>query len=179
MPSQNNTDCQSVPTKKTAFFVLNPDASLKALFIEQGIQIQRAQALARMASQYGMAEGVTEFESVSILGIIKNMLDQIGAIHDQLMGYETKAQTSETSQTARPLNDDERARFLESLQRHSKLITLPDSVTDPQEKKQRANQRVLMLEGMIELFDMLNALGIRVPADVASIAESEMGRIGV
>jgi hypothetical protein len=170
MSNQNPTGNQPIPTQKPAFFVLNPEANLSDLLDESGCLVERLIDLMTATTVLTVANGAPDAGMLlSLINHMQTSAEQVKAIIDRFAEVEASARGAGQAKPVRPLNDDERARFLGLLQSRSDEMRGTTKLKEP--------ARVWQLEGMVELFDLLNEIGVAVPSDVASIVESEMGRV--
>ena len=173
MLTKSPTDGQSVPTSKQAFFLLNPEAKLSDLLIHSGSLIARLQDL--ISATQNLQQGVDGSEEwlLSLLSSMRDTTNQLDAIYARFMQVEREA--------GKPprLSTDRQAQFLARLQKQSNTkLNFPGSDYSASPENFQLYQRQANLDGMLELIELLAGVGVQVPAIVASIVESETGRIG-
>lgn len=158
------------PTKKPAFFVLNEATPLTALLDESICLTDRIHHLADLVTDYQISAGsMDEGKLLSMMSAIGTQAGQLMAILERFQEVEQAAKKAPRVTRGQAFSDEDRARFLLRLQEKSDMETVTGTGT---------SERIHQLEGMVELADMLAAFGFQIPADVAAMAEGEIGRVG-
>lgn len=166
MSTAKPTGGNLTPTPEPELFLLNPKAKPKDVLDHCNVLAERVKVLARFAGIYAVSDTestITNEELASVIGAISSAGEELSVIIENFL--EVEKRVAEAGLNVRPFNDRDRETFLNSIQVQS-------------DKQPNVSVRLHQLEGMAMLADILPDVGISLPADIAQIVESEMGRVG-